>query len=148
LTNDEPLIKWPEELTEEQTRAYEEYLKEDHFNALLDYFFITEDPAALAVYVRAGGEVGDQKTRELIASLLEKVPYKSSRTRPFVDGHIKTFMAVEMLRFTETLFTHEKVTLEEAKERVAEDRGISYETVSSQYKEGKKWIKGTRSKKG
>jgi len=144
MTKGKPLFEWPKELTKEQEKAYEEHLKEDHFNALLDYFCITEDPAALAVYVRAGGDIGDQKTRELIASLLDKVPYKHSRTRSFAEESMETYLAVEMLRVYEPGLSVPKAIERFADERSTDEHDLSEETVRSRYKKGKKWVRGTR----
>ena len=52
-----------------ERKAYEEHIKEDHFNALLDYFCITEDPHALAVFVRAGGDCLTSAPMEQISGI-------------------------------------------------------------------------------
>ena len=141
MTEVKSVIKWPKKLTKGQEEDYEEHLKEMYFSALWDDFSVTEDPMALAVYIRAGGDVDDQKTRELIASLLDKVPYKRTRTRPFAHDSMETYLAVEML--CRVL----KLSLPKAIVQYSEKHELSDETVKSRYKTGKKWITDAHSRK-
>jgi hypothetical protein len=141
MTEVKPLITWPKELTKEQEKDHEEHDREMHFDTLWDDVSITEDPMALAVYIRAGGDIDDQKTRELIASLLDKVPYKRTRTRPFAHDSMETYLAVEML--CRVL----KLSLPKAIVQYSEKHELSDETVKSRYKTGKKWITDAHSRK-
>jgi hypothetical protein len=134
MTEVKSFIKWPKKLTKEQEEDYEEHLKEMYFSALWDDFSVTEDPMALAVYIRAGGDVDDQKTRELIASLLDKVPYKRSRTRSHLDVNMVTYFDVEMLRCD----LSQNQSLPKAIIQYSKEHDLSDETVKSRYKAGKK----------
>lgn len=134
MTDTKPFIDWPDKLTEKQAKDYEKHLKETHFSALWDDFCITEDPASLAVYVRAGGEVGDQKVRDLVADLLDKLPYKRTRTRRSAHKNIEAYLAIELLR------CNLKISQPKAIVRYSIDHDLSDETVKSRYKAGKKWI--------
>jgi hypothetical protein len=134
MTKTKSFIEWPEKLDEEQEKDYQNHLKEIHYSALWDDFYITKDPQSLAIYIRAGGDIDDKMTRDILTSLLDKVPYKRSRKRPFAHKSIDTYLDIELNRHDLNL------SISKAIVHYSEKNDLSDETVKSRYKSGKKWL--------
>lgn len=136
MTEAKSFVKWPEELTKEQVKDREKHEREVWLNGLWDDFRITRHPAILAAFIRAGGDIGDQKTRELIADLLETVRPKHTRAQPL--GQIDFFMATkEMMGKNPTISRNEAFRLLTGKTGAAADE---LKTEQAQYEAGAKLV--------
>ena len=55
----------------------DQHLNDVFLDGLWERFFITNNPADLAVFVRNSGDIDDQRTRDIIADLLDTAPHKN-----------------------------------------------------------------------
>ena len=65
-----------------EAQAKEDHLLQEHLDHIWDQYSITRNPTFLAAFVRLGGDISDEETRNLIADLLETAKFKHSRARP------------------------------------------------------------------
>jgi hypothetical protein len=93
MTEVKSFIKWPKELTEEQVKDRDEHEREMFLDVLWEDFRVSRHPAILANYVRTGGDISDQGTRNLIADLLETV--KPKHTRAHSQQRVDFYMATK-----------------------------------------------------
>ena len=94
--------------------------KEMHLAGLWDDFFITRDPSLLASFIREGGEINDQKTRSLIADLLETVTNRHSRAKS--QWHADFYMAIkEVMWGNPTISRNEAFRIFTGKAKAAPD---------------------------
>jgi hypothetical protein len=128
-------------LTPTDEAAQEDHLKRLHLDELWEHFFFTRNPAALASFVRQGGDISDQETRDLIANLLDEVKFKHSRARPIFQADY--YMAVkELLRQGVIGVNGKPISQAEAIRQAAEKTGISEKAGISRFSAGKALVGG------
>ena len=128
-------------LTTVEKAEYEDHLLEVHLDGLWEQFLITRHPATLASFVRLGGDITDQKTRDLIANHLDKVTFKHSRAKPNLK--IDFFMAVRNLLRQGTKDDNGKPISEaEAIRRTADNVGVSEKAGITRFSAGKALVGG------
>jgi hypothetical protein len=103
MMDEEPSIKGPEKLTEkEQEKAREEHEMGNHFDGLWDDWCRTGDHDYLRLYIRRGGDIDDQETRNLLASLI--APKNPGGSMPMENirfyNHVRMLMDVEGMKKT------------------------------------------------
>jgi hypothetical protein len=141
MTKEKSFIEWPKNLSEEQAKACEEHEKGVFLDSLWEDFRISRHPAMLAEYVRAGGDIGDQETRNLIANLLETV--KPKHTRAHSQQQVDFYIAIKkIMRKNPGISRNEAFRLFMGNADAASDE---LKTVQSNYAAGAKLV-GDRKK--
>lgn len=68
--------------------------KDNYLDMLWERFFITKNPADLSAFVRYGGDISDQETRDTIANILDTAPYKNPGGAKYMEN-IEFYLAVK-----------------------------------------------------
>jgi hypothetical protein len=134
MTENKSFIKWPQELTAEQEKDRDKHEYAMYLDSLWEDFRISRHPVVLATFVRAGGDIGDQETRDLIADLLETLKPKHTRahSQKQTDFYIAT---KEVMRENPTVSRNEAFRIMTGKKE-----GDDLKTEQARYAAGAKLL--------
>ena len=112
----------------------EEHEKQMYLDGLWDEFFINRHPSLLASFVRQGGDIDDQETRNLIADLLETVTHKHSRAQS--QSQVDFYMAVKEVMREHNLSSRDAAF----RQMTGKKKGDNLKTEQARYAAGAKLI--------
>jgi hypothetical protein len=105
------------------------YSRDQYLDGEWESFCITGNPSYLSNFVRYGGDISDQKTRDIVANELAAAPYKNpGGAKP--EENIWTYMDVQWL------MTFSRMKKTAAIAQVAKDKNIEPQSCRGRYDSG------------